>query len=125
MPIDFEGGFLSVHQSVGIVLAAAAGGRHPDAGPAGGDFLVALPQLRHDGIEVLEPDVDQLDGLPHRKMHLTLPVFFGDLNDLSQPLDRHASTGHPEADRKEILASLLDETSGLEILQINRSFLLV
>jgi hypothetical protein len=45
-------------------------------------------------------------------------VFFGHFRDLFQAGDRHPAAGNPQAHGEQVLAPLLDEPAGLEIVQI-------
>ena len=63
--VHLQGGFLRIDEAVRVVLAAAAGGRDADAGAAGGNLLLFLAQLGHDGVEMGEVDVDEFYGLAH------------------------------------------------------------
>lgn len=120
--IDLDRRFLRIDQPVRIVLAAAAGGRYPQSGAAGGDLLVLFAEGGDDGIEMFEVDVDYLNRLPHRQMYELAAVRLGHLGDLLQPGNRHPSPRHPQAHGEQVLAAFLDEAAGFEVFQINGGF---
>ena len=124
--IHFQRRLLGIDQAVGVILAAAAGGRHADAGATGSDLLVALPQLRHDSVEILEIDINELDRLANREMyHPFLAVLVCYRGYLFEPLNRQTPAGNPQPDGKEVLAPFLDEAASLEILQVDGSVLIL